>query len=105
MPRDPLDRFKKGSIIVHILYHASKKRFYGSWLKSELERHGYEISFGTLYPWLNTLEKRGFLKVNEETGSDGKNRKFYSITQKGKDQLEQIKQIIKELYDEVIGEY
>ena len=103
MPRNPLDRFKKGAIIVHILYHAKCAPFYGSWLKEELERHDYEISYGTLYPWLNSLEKTGYLSVKEKV-VEGKIRKYYDITEKGNKELELIKGILKELHEEVIRE-
>jgi DNA-binding HxlR family transcriptional regulator len=33
---------------VHILHHAGEKPIYGQWIISELRRHGYEISPGTL---------------------------------------------------------
>jgi len=98
---NPLKRFKKGSIIVHILYHAEKEEFYGSWLKKELSTHGYEISYGTLYPWLNRLELSGYLISTERTVK-GKNRKYYSTTEKGKQTLEAMKEYLKELYNEVM---
>ncbi|MHA1147253.1 MAG: PadR family transcriptional regulator [Promethearchaeota archaeon] len=98
---NPLNRFKKGSILVHILYHASKNTFYGSWLKEELARHGYDISYGTLYPWLARLEISGYL-VSEEKTVEGKNRKYYFITKKGLEILEEMKLLLKELIKEVI---
>jgi len=98
---NPVNRFKKGSIIVHILYHASKKPFYGVWLKKELAKHGYNISDGTLYPWLSRLEYSEILKV-EKRNVDGKIRKYYSITKKGLEQFDLIKNYLKELYKEIM---
>ena len=98
---NPLRRFQKGSILVHILYHASKEPFYGSWLKQELGKHGYNISDGTLYPWLNRLTYSGLLSL-EKKNVRGKIRKYYSITEEGKNHFEKIKEYLKELYDEVI---
>ena len=98
---NPLRRFQKGSILVHILYHADKEPIYGVWLKEELARHGYNISDGTLYPWLNRLTFSGYLTL-EKRNVGGKIRKYYSITELGKNHFEKIKEYLKELYNEVI---
>ncbi|MHA1291042.1 MAG: PadR family transcriptional regulator [Promethearchaeota archaeon] len=98
---NPVSRFKKGSIIVHILYHADKEPFYGSWLKEELARHGYKISDGTLYPWLKRLHASGFLNLKKKI-IDGKIRKYYAITGKGKKAFEEIKKYLNELVLEVM---
>src|SRR5664279_2409763 len=47
---------------VHILHHASQEPIHGQWVLTELRRHGYEISPGTLYPLLHRLERNGLLK-------------------------------------------
>lgn len=98
---NPLSRFKKGAIIVHILYHAKKEPFYGSWLKEELARHGYKISDGTLYPWLARLADSGNLNI-EERNVGGKIRKYYSITETGKSNFNLIRDYLEELYKEVM---
>lgn len=98
---NPLSRFKKGAIIVHILYHARKEPFYGVWLKNELAKHGYKISDGTLYPWLARLTNSGYLTV-EESIIEGKIRKYYSITNAGENHFNKIKDYLKELYKEIM---
>ena len=72
---NPLRRFQKISILVYILYHASKEPFYGSWLKKNLSQNDYNISDGTLYPWLNRLTFSGLLSL-EERNVEGKIRKY-----------------------------
>jgi hypothetical protein len=47
---------------VHILHHAGEELLHGQWMLTELRRHGYEISPGTLYPLLKRLERFGWLK-------------------------------------------
>ena len=89
-----------GFIQVHILYHAKKEPFYGSWMIEELESHGYEISAGTLYPILHNLEKMGLLSVESKT-ENGKARKYYTITKQGEIILDEAKKRIKELSSEV----
>ncbi|MEA5084631.1 MAG: PadR family transcriptional regulator [Lachnospiraceae bacterium] len=90
-----------GFIQIHILHHAKKEPFYGSWMIDELKEHGYDISAGTLYPILHGMEKNGVLSVKEEIIS-GKIRKYYSITPSGEIVLEQAKSKIAELTKEIV---
>lgn len=87
-------------IQVHILQHAKIEPIYGSWMIEELNRHGYDISAGTLYPIFHNLEKDGLLHV-ESSIVNGKVRKYYSITEKGLEVLEQAKNKITELKGEI----
>lgn len=89
-----------GFIHIHILHHAKKEPFYGSWMIEELKEHGYEISAGTLYPILHNLEKNGVLKV-EEKNVEGKIRKYYSITQLGEEVLKEAREKAYELFKEI----
>ena len=90
-----------GFIQVHILHHAKKKPFYGSWMIQELEHHGYEISAGTLYPILHSLKKAELLQVEEKL-ENGKIRKYYSITNDGEEVLIKAKKQLAELVSEHI---
>jgi DNA-binding PadR family transcriptional regulator len=88
---------------VHILHHAGEEPIHGQWIITELRRHGYEISPGTLYPLLHRLVRRGWLNVTAQ--GDGKRaRKDYRLTPKGKRILKLIRGQIQELYDEVVAE-
>ncbi len=89
-----------GFIHIHILHHAKKEPFYGAWMIEELKEHGYEISAGTLYPILHSLEKNEVLTV-EERNVEGKIRKYYSITPLGEEVLEQARQKAYELFKEI----
>lgn len=89
-----------GFIHVHILHHAKEEPFYGAWMIEELKEHGYEISAGTLYPILHTLEKNGVLKV-EDKNVEGKIRKYYSITGFGEEVLKEAKAKAYELFKEI----
>ena len=90
-----------GFIKIHILHHADEEKVYGLWLIGELGRHGYDISPGTLYPILHSLEKEKLLESQKET-IDGKVRKYYKITREGRKALKAAKIKIKELVDEVM---
>lgn len=91
-----------GFIRVHILHHASENEgIYGVWMMEELERHGYKISPGTLYPILHEMEKNGVLSV-ERVNVNGKIRKVYKVTKKGRKTLDGLKKFVAELSEEVI---
>ena len=86
---------------IHILHHAKKEAFFGLWMIDELKSHGYEISSGTLYPILHSMEADGIL-ISEEKTIDGKVRKYYSLTDKGAEVLEEVKKKTSELSREII---
>ena len=54
-------------IKLHILYHAAKEEVYGVGLVEELGRHGYKLSFGTLYPTLAKMVRTGLLTFEART--------------------------------------
>jgi DNA-binding PadR family transcriptional regulator len=86
---------------VHLLHHATQGPIYGLEMIEELARHGYEIGPGTLYPILHALETAGFLTA-ERQAVNGKVRKYYRITDAGREALAQVKPKIRELVDEVL---
>jgi len=90
-----------GFIRIHILHHASEGEIFGVGMMEELRRHGYSISSGTLYPILHSLEEDGYLTRRDEVVS-GKVRKYYRITEKGINALEDAKKKIQELTEEVM---
>ena len=92
-----------GFIRIHILYHASKEEIYGVEIMEELKRHGYSISPGTLYPILHALKNQEYLVERKEV-VNGKMRKYYKITKKGVNVLDESKEKIRELVDEVLEE-
>lgn len=89
-----------GFIQIHILHHAKKEPFFGSWMIEELKEHGYTLSSGTLYPILHRMETLGLLKKDARV-INGKVRKYYSITPKGDSTLAVAKEKARELYDEI----
>jgi DNA-binding PadR family transcriptional regulator len=88
-------------IRLHILHHASEKEVYGLGLTEELARHGYTLSFGTLYPLLSRMVAMGLLTL-EARSVNQKQRKYYRITRAGLKELRNVKAKIKELYEEVV---
>ena len=102
MKDDPGNRdLYSGMIRLHILHHAEHEAIFGAGMAEELARHGYKISPGTLYPILHGLEKRGYLKSEEERS--GKSiRRLYKITAAGRRALKTAKLRVRELFGELI---
>jgi len=96
-----LRNFFLGFIKIHILHHAAYSPVYGGALLEEMARHGYELSPGTLYPILHGLEQDGYLR-REQRVVDGKVRKYYTITARGRQILDEIRPKIAELVAEVL---
>jgi PadR family transcriptional regulator, regulatory protein PadR len=95
--------FFLGFIKIHVLHHAAHEPIYGVAMIAELARHGYELSPGTLYPLLHSLEEQGYL-TREDRVVEGRVRKYYVITQAGNIALQEAKQKIAELVHEVLEE-
>ncbi|MFK3938091.1 PadR family transcriptional regulator [Alkalihalobacillus sp. NPDC078783] len=89
-----------GFIQIHILHHAKEHPVYGVWMVEELKEHGYEISSGTLYPILHSMESDGLL-TREDHKVEGKIRKYYSITKQGEDVLMEARNKAYELFKEI----
>jgi DNA-binding PadR family transcriptional regulator len=86
---------------VHILHHAAREPIFGLEMIAELGRHGYRLSPGTLYPVLHGLEEAGLLRSSRKV-VDGKARKYYRATAKGRRVLAEAKEKIRELIGEVL---
>lgn len=92
-----------GAIQAHILYHATIQPVYGSWMAEELAHHGFSISYGTLYPMFHRMRQQGLLDCKEQR-EGSQVRKYYTVTEQGIRELEQIRHLIRELYQEVVVE-
>lgn len=93
--------FYGGLIRLHILHHAAQEPVFGLWLIEELQRHGYRIGPGTLYPILHGLEERGFLRSSTQTEGRAV-RRMYSATAKGRSTLKRAKGKVRELFGEIL---
>ena len=77
----------KGSISLLLLSLLSRGEMYGYEILQEAARrsaNAFAFKEGTLYPALHQLEKRGLIKAEWRTGENGRERKYYSLTAKGK---------------------
>jgi PadR family transcriptional regulator, regulatory protein PadR len=98
---DLVRHFFGGFVRLHILHHAAEETICGVGMIAELKRHGYKLGPGTLYPILHNLEQSGYLVAEAEV-VEGKRRKNYRITTKGRKLLIDARAKLKELVDEVI---
>ena len=90
-----------GLIRLHVLHHAAEEPVFGLGMMEELNRHGYRISPGSLYPILHGLEKKGYLRSADRR--NGKSlRKEYRATPLGKKALKAAKGKVRELFHELI---
>ena len=89
-----------GLVRLHILYHASKEPVFGLGIMEELRRHSYKLSPGTLYPMLHSMEEAGYLRARPRI-VDGKTRRDYVITAKGRSALAAAKDKVRELFGEL----
>jgi PadR family transcriptional regulator len=95
--------FFLGFIKIHVLHHAAHEPIYGAAMMAELARHGYDLSPGTLYPLLHSLEEQGYLAHSARL-VEGRVRKYYVITEEGRAALLEAKRKIAELVHEVLEE-
>ena len=102
MSDDELIRhFFGGFVRLHVLYHAEKEAICGVEMIEELQRHGYTLSPGTLYPILHHLEAAGYLSCDEAVVAS-RRRKNYRITKKGRRLLVAAQSKLRELFWEVV---
>lgn len=82
----------KGVLDGCILAIIEKDEVYGYELSKKLEQVGLDISEGTIYPVLLRLQKNGYIVGEMRASVSGPNRKYYSITVKGKEVLDNIRE-------------
>lgn len=89
-----------GLIRLHILHHARQEPIFGLGIMEELQRHGYRLSPGTLYPMLHAMERSGYLR-SRRASANGRVRRLYTITPRGGRALRNAKVKVRELFGEL----
>jgi PadR family transcriptional regulator PadR len=79
---------RRGSLILAVLAQLRTEQ-YGYTLRKALADHGMAIDEGTLYPLLRRLENQGLL-VSEWREEDKRNKRFYVLSEDGKQILKQL---------------
>ena len=99
---DVVSQFLRGAVRLHVLHHADIEPVHGAWMTEELAGHGYNISPGTLYPMLHRMQNDGLLTSRTKV-VDGRARRVYAITDKGRAVLVEERTALAELAAEVLG--
>ena len=90
----------KGIAPAVVLEILSQGQMYGWELSQAIEKRSGDIlslGKGTLYPLLYNLEAKKLIKGKWQNANNGRKRRYYSITSKGKGQLAKQKQQLQEL--------
>jgi len=82
---------RKGVLELCILSIISDKELYSSDLLAALKEAKLLVVEGTLYPLLSRLKNEGLLKYRWEESPTGPPRKYFSLTEEGKDTREILK--------------
>ena len=79
-------QFKKGILKLCVLALLERRDWYGYEISDYLARN-IDIPDGTVYPLLRKLEADGLLSTYLQEESGGPPRKYYSLTELGKENL------------------
>jgi PadR family transcriptional regulator, regulatory protein PadR len=83
--------FLKGTLDMLILKIAALGPIHGYAIAQRIQqisRDFFQLQQGSLYPALHRLEDRGWLKAEWKVTETGREGKFYSLTRKGRKQLQ-----------------
>lgn len=78
----------KGVLEGCILAIIKRETIYGYELSVKLQEFGLEVSEGSIYPILLRLQKEKLIRGEMKKSPSGPNRKYYFITEKGNEALE-----------------
>lgn len=83
-------QMRKGVLELCVLSIISNKEAYASNIMSALKKARLLVVEGTVYPLLTRLKNDGLLSYRWEESTSGPPRKYYSITENGKEVLESL---------------
>jgi len=81
-------QFKKGILEICVLVLLDKQDRYGYELVREISSK-IQISEGSMYPLLRRLTKGGYFTTYYKESTDGPARKYYALTDQGRDYLQE----------------
>jgi PadR family transcriptional regulator PadR len=79
--------FLTGTVTVLILHLLGEREMYGYEMLEEAERRSertFALKEGTLYPALHAMERNGLLAATWRQSDEGRARKYYRLTAKGR---------------------
>ena len=90
-PTDNKSEFLKGTLDMLILKIVAMGPVHGYAISQRIQQISkdvFQVQQGSLYPALHRLEDRGWLQAEWRNTETGREAKFYSLTRKGRHQLE-----------------
>lgn len=94
-------QMKKGVLEFCILSILAKQDYYASDIIKALKEAKMIVVEGTLYPLLTRQKNAGLLSYRWEESTQGPPRKYYTLTDKGKEYLKELELSWKELVEAV----
>ena len=94
-------QMRKGVLEYCILCLLNKEDAYATSLIASLKEVNMIVVEGTLYPLLIRQKNQGLLSYRWEESPQGPPRKYYSITDKGREQLAQMDEAWQEIIDTI----
>jgi len=94
-------QMRKGVLEYCILCILAKHEAYASNIIEELKTANMIVVEGTLYPLLIRQKNQGLLSYRWEESTQGPPRKYYCITEKGRDQLKEMDSAWQEMVDAI----
>ena len=94
-------QMRKGLLDYCILSILDKREAYASVIIDELKSVGMIVVEGTLYPLLIRLKNQGLLAYRWEESTQGPPRKYYVLTDQGREQLGQMDTAWNELVESI----
>jgi len=85
------NEFLKGTMDMLILKVVALGPIHGYAISQRIQQISkdfFQVQQGSLYPALHRLEDRGWLRADWRESETGRDAKFYSVTRKGRKQLE-----------------
>lgn len=83
-------QLKKGVLEMCILFLLKEDKLYGYELMKAVREHFPDVYEGSVYTILRRLNAEGYTGITLQDSPNGPPRKYYEITLKGKEYLEQI---------------
>jgi PadR family transcriptional regulator PadR len=94
-------QFRKGTLEYCILLIIKKKRAYTSDIINQLKTAQLIVVEGTLYPLLTRLKNDELLQYVWEESTQGPPRKYYELSKKGEEMLEEMEQAWSDLNETI----
>ena len=88
-------QLRKGFLVYYVLLVCAKQPQYTGDIVKQLSESELMVVEGTIYPLLSRLQKYGYLQHEWQESEQGPPRKYYSLTDNGKQLVDELKDRIK----------